>query len=52
MVLSAMPMSSSDLSKRADGVVVLDHAVDILAVAVGVAAAVLGAHMRAQVHAR
>ena len=38
--------------QRADGVVVLDHAVDVLAVAVLVAAAVLGANVRAQVHAR
>ncbi len=37
--------------KRADRVIVLDHAVDVLAVAVRVAAAVLGADVRAQVHA-
>ena len=40
------------LEQRADGVVVLDHAVDVLAVAVLVAAAMLGADVRAQVHAR
>ena len=40
------------LEQRADGVVVLDHAVDVFAVAVFVAATVLGADMRAQVHAR
>ena len=38
--------------QRADGVVVLDHAVDVLAVAMLVPAAVLGADVRAQVHAR
>ena len=51
MVSLAMPMSSSALSKRADGVVVLEHAVDVLAVAVLVAAAMLGPDVRAQVHA-
>ena len=40
------------LEQGADRVVVLDHAVDVLAVAVLVAAAVLGADVRAQVHAR
>ena len=40
------------LEQRADRVVVLDHAVDVLAVAVLVAAAMLGADVRAQVHAR
>ena len=40
------------LEQRADGLVVLDHAVDVLAVAVLVPAAVLGADVRAQVHAR
>ncbi len=38
--------------QRADGVVVLDHAVDVFAVAVLVAAAMLGADVRAQMHAR
>ena len=52
MVSLAMPMSSSALSKRTDRVVVLDHAVDVFAVAVRVAAAMLGADVRAQVHAR
>ena len=51
-MLLAMPMSSSALSKRADGVVVLDHAVDVFAVAVLVPAAMLGADVRPQVHAR
>ena len=40
------------VEERADGVVVLDHAVDVFAVAVGVAAAMLGADVGAQVHAR
>ena len=40
------------LEDRADRLVVLDHAVDVLAVAVLVAAAVLGADVRAEVHAR
>ena len=40
------------LEQRADRVVVLDHAVDVLAVAVRVAAAMLGADVRAQMHAR
>ena len=40
------------LEQRADGVVVLDHAVDVFAVAVLVAAAMLRPHVRAQVHAR
>ena len=40
------------LEQRADGVVVLHHAVDVLAVAMLVAAAMLGADMRAQMHAR
>ena len=39
------------LEERADGIVVLHHAVDVLAVAVRVAAAMLGADVRAQVHA-
>jgi hypothetical protein len=37
--------------QRADGVVVLHHAVDVFAVAVLVTAAMLGANVRAQVHA-
>ena len=45
-------MSSRALSRRADGAIVLDHAVDVLAVAVLVSAAMLGADVRAQVHAR
>ena len=40
------------LEDRADRVVVLDHAVDVLAVAVLVAAAVLGSDVGAHVHAR
>ena len=40
------------LEQRADRFVVLDHAVDVFAVAVLVAAAMLGANVRAQVHAR
>ena len=40
------------LEERADGLVVLDHAVEVLAVAVLVSAAVFGAHVRAQMHAR
>ena len=47
-----MPMSSSGLEERADGFVVLDHAIDVLTVAVLVAATVLGADMGAQMHAR
>jgi hypothetical protein len=43
-------MSSSAL-QAADGVVVLEHAVDIFAVAVGVTAPVIGTHMGAQMHA-
>ena len=39
------------LEQRADRVVVLDHAVDVFAVAVLVAAAMLGANVRPQVHA-
>ena len=39
------------LEQGADGVVVLDHAVDVLAVAVRVAAAMFGADMRPQMHA-
>ena len=39
------------LEQRADGVVVLDHAVDVFAVAMGVAAAMFGANVRSQVHA-
>ena len=39
------------LEQGADGVVVLEHAVDILAVAVGVTAAMLSADVGAQVHA-
>ena len=37
--------------ERADRVVVLDHAVEVFAIAVFVAAAVFGAHMGAKVHA-
>ena len=40
------------LEQRADGVVVLDHAVDVFAVAVLVAAAMFRPDVRAQVHAR
>ena len=40
------------LEQAADGVVVLDHAVDVFAVAMLVPAAMLGADVRAQVHAR
>ena len=40
------------LEERADRLVVLDHAVDVLAVTVLVTTAVLGADVRAQMHAR
>ena len=40
------------LEERADGLIVLDHAIEVLAVAVLVAATVLGADMGAQMHAR
>ena len=39
------------LEQAADGIVVFDHAVDVFAVAVRVAAAMFVPHMRAQVHA-
>ena len=40
------------LEQRADGVVVLEHAVDVFAVAMRVAAAMIGANVGSQVHAR
>ena len=38
--------------QRTDRLVVLDHAVDILAVAMLIPAAMFGSHVRAQVHPR
>jgi hypothetical protein len=40
------------LQQRAHGVVVLHHAIDVLAVTVRITAAMIGADVRTQVHAR
>jgi hypothetical protein len=52
MVSLAAPISSSAFEQGPDVVVVLDHAVHVFAVAVRVAAAMIGTHVRAQVHSR
>ena len=51
IVLLAMPISSRALSSLADGLVVLDHAVDVVAVAVLVAWPELVRGVGAKVHA-